>query len=256
MLSFVIGKVEGPWENFRPPIQGGVFHRRDISAVDSTSGTPESTELEDNLLESPPRSISPSSVSSLDDDSIIHDSEIRQRKKASSIASSMTSVEDGSPVFDPEVITRAKIAQDLIKYPAVDDATQRTIVFKYRELQKRIDAEGLYNCNYWAYGRECIRYSLLFTGCMLGLYFGWYKTAAFCLGAFWHQLVFSAHDAGHIGITHNYQVDSVIGIIIADFLGGLSIGWWKRNHNVRFSRIIMRLNANFHTGTSHRHERP
>jgi delta8-fatty-acid desaturase len=35
-----------------------------------------------------------------------------------------------------------------------------------------------------------------------------------------------------MGITHNFHVDTVIGIIIADFLGGLSLGWWKRNHNV------------------------
>lgn len=235
MLSFVIGKIEGPWENFRPPIQGGVFCRRDAaSAVESTSGTPEHTELEDNISDARTRSTSPSSVSSLDNDSIILDSEIRERKKASSITSSMTSIEDGSPIFDPEAITRTKIAEDLVKYPAVDDTTQKNIVIKYRELQKRIEAEGLYNCNYWAYARECVRYSLLFTGCMLGLHFGWYITAAICLGSFWHQLVFTAHDAGHIGITHNYQADSIIGIVIADFLGGLSIGWWKRNHNVSF----------------------
>jgi delta8-fatty-acid desaturase len=49
---------------------------------------------------------------------------------------------------------------------------------------------------------------------------------------FWHQLVFTAHDAGHMGITHDYVTDTIIGIIIADFLGGLSLGWWKRNHNV------------------------
>src|SRR6185436_15902053 len=51
-------------------------------------------------------------------------------------------------------------------------------------------------------------------------------------GAFWHQLAFTAHDAGHMGITHHFHVDSVIGIFIADFCGGLSLGWWKRSHNV------------------------
>jgi delta8-fatty-acid desaturase len=35
-----------------------------------------------------------------------------------------------------------------------------------------------------------------------------------------------------MGITHNYHVDSVLGMLIADYLGGLSLGWWKRNHNV------------------------
>ncbi|KAI9873962.1 MAG: Delta 8 Fatty Acid Desaturase, partial [Watsoniomyces obsoletus] len=36
-----------------------------------------------------------------------------------------------------------------------------------------------------------------------------------------------------MGITHNFHVDTCIGILIADFIGGLSIGWWKRNHNVQ-----------------------
>lgn len=35
-----------------------------------------------------------------------------------------------------------------------------------------------------------------------------------------------------MGITHNFHFDTVIGIIIADFVGGLSIGWWKRDHNI------------------------
>ena len=61
---------------------------------------------------------------------------------------------------------------------------------------------------------------------------GWWATSAFFLGCFWHQLVFTAHDAGHMGITHNFHVDTVIGMFIADYLGGLSLGWWKRSHNV------------------------
>lgn len=232
MQSFVIGKIEGPWENFKPPIQGGTFRK----LGDDSDETVDRTDSEIEQLASPAetsRSASPSSVSS-DDDDFLHDSGVRRRlHKASSSASSMTSVEDIAPIFDPEAITRCKVAQDLAVYPRVDDATQREIAIKYRELEKRIAQEGLYECNYWAYGRECIRYSLLVAGCILGLYTGWYKMAAVALGCFWHQLVFSAHDAGHIAITHNYQVDSCIGIFIADFLGGLSIGWWKRNHNVR-----------------------
>jgi delta8-fatty-acid desaturase len=35
-----------------------------------------------------------------------------------------------------------------------------------------------------------------------------------------------------MGITHDPKIDTTIGIIIADFIGGLSIGWWKKNHNV------------------------
>jgi delta8-fatty-acid desaturase len=44
--------------------------------------------------------------------------------------------------------------------------------------------------------------------------------------------MFTAHDAGHRGITHNFIVDTLIGIFIGDLCCGLSIGWWKSSHNV------------------------
>lgn len=44
--------------------------------------------------------------------------------------------------------------------------------------------------------------------------------------------MFTAHDAGHRGITQNFVHDTLIGIFIADFCCGLSIGWWKSSHNV------------------------
>ena len=132
-----------------------------------------------------------------------------------------------------DVLTRKEIKLDLAKYPAPDDlVVQDAIVEKYRQLNERIKAEGLYECNYWAYAIEGVRYTLFFALMLLFLNWKWYISSAFFLGVFWHQLVFTAHDAGHMGITHNFQVDTVIGIFIADFLGGLSLGWWKRNHNV------------------------
>jgi delta8-fatty-acid desaturase len=44
--------------------------------------------------------------------------------------------------------------------------------------------------------------------------------------------MFTAHDAGHRGITGNFVTDTLIGAFIADFCCGLSIGWWKSSHNV------------------------
>ncbi|CAJ0891910.1 17683_t:CDS:2 [Entrophospora sp. SA101] len=62
--------------------------------------------------------------------------------------------------------------------------------------------------------------------------YSYYILSAIFLGAFWHQLAFTAHDAGHSGITHNLVIDNLIGVFISSFCGGLSIGWWKRNHYV------------------------
>ena len=59
-----------------------------------------------------------------------------------------------------------------------------------------------------------------------------YLAAAVSLGGFWHQITFVAHDAGHTGLTGHWYQDRVLGIFIADFVGGISIGWWCDNHNV------------------------
>jgi len=33
-------------------------------------------------------------------------------------------------------------------------------------------------------------------------------------------------------VTHNWAIDRILAILIADWVGGLSIGWWVENHNV------------------------
>jgi sphingolipid 8-(E)-desaturase len=86
------------------------------------------------------------------------------------------------------------------------------------------------------YARESVRY-LLLAFCASYLFLNatksWhYYLSAVFLGAFWHQLTFTAHDAGHLAITHSYRIDSWIGIFIGNLLGGISIGWWKHHHNI------------------------
>lgn len=59
-----------------------------------------------------------------------------------------------------------------------------------------------------------------------------YCLAAVPLGLFWHQVTFVAHDAGHTGLTGDWTGDRIRGLMIANFIGGMSIGWWCDNHNV------------------------
>lgn len=229
MMRYRIGYVQSPWVNFLPPIQGGVFRTMAEIEQSKTDGA--------NLNSSAPPSPEPSPVFDVDSDT----KGPRQRSggntkgetRASSVSSN-SSVEpeemDGMSYLD--TVTLEHITLDLEKYPAVDKITQLNIMDKYRQLHQRVYDAGLYKCNYWAYAIECSRYLSLFAGCLICIHYEYYFLSAFLLGGMWHQLVFAAHDAGHMGITHKYQVDSIIGIIIADFIGGLSMGWWKRNHNV------------------------
>jgi delta8-fatty-acid desaturase len=127
---------------------------------------------------------------------------------------------------------QAEIDKGLAAYPSPDVETQRDVADRFKALHQRVHDEGYYRCNYWNYGKEMIRYTALFAGFLLCLRAEWYFTSAGFLGFFWQQIMFTAHDAGHRGITGKFVPDTLIGIFIADFCCGLSIGWWKSSHNV------------------------
>lgn len=114
---------------------------------------------------------------------------------------------------------------------SLDDQVQHSRA--YKQLHKRIVDAGLYETPYLSgYGPEIIRYSLLASLSAYAYYHNWLIISAVFLGLMWHQLVFTAHDLGHMGVTHNWTIDRLLGILIANFIGGLSIGWWVENHNV------------------------
>lgn len=239
MMRYRIGRISGTWTNFTPPIQGGQF-RAFIDVDDATCGGESGA---GQATESSPRPSSSRSRSRSREISGSDGPPPRRRKHGqeraaspgavSSSSSSQSSAGPGtSAMAYIDAITREKISLDAEKYPAVDAATQQEIAAKYRALHRRIADEGLYECSRTAYVYECCRYVGLFSLMLLLLRCGHYTLSAVCMGLTWHQLVFLAHDAGHMGVTHNYQVDTVIGIVVADFVGGLSLGWWKRSHNV------------------------
>ncbi|KAL3480179.1 fatty acid desaturase-domain-containing protein [Aspergillus californicus] len=212
-----IGRIQGRWNNFIPPIQGGRFRPLSDDTEAECDGNASLTSSCNSRDASPVFDTRPT---------------IRHRcgDSSSSSVTSVSSEDDGLAHLDS--VTRQKISMDLKTYPPIDHETQDDIVAKYRLLNERIKAEGLYQCNYGAYAYVALRCALLFACMLLALHWGWYALSGVFIGAFWQQLVFVVHDAGHMGITHRFHFDTCIGIFIADFVGGLSVGWWKRNHNV------------------------
>ncbi|ORY08393.1 delta-6-fatty acid desaturase [Basidiobolus meristosporus CBS 931.73] len=132
---------------------------------------------------------------------------------------------------------------DLVEEPlmsagrTVDLKAQQRISESYKRLDTKIRSLGLYETNYRCYAWEAIRCTIAFA-IMVGLILWGPKTywnyliAALANAFVWHQSAFCAHDAGHNEITQNMKYDSVIGILLGNYLGGLSIGWWKKSHNV------------------------
>ncbi|KAH0566388.1 hypothetical protein GP486_000210 [Trichoglossum hirsutum] len=204
MEAYQIGQVEGLWENFLPPIQGGHF-RAYIEDDEKLQHSDENFDLSSSQNSS--RSSTPSSDGSIPLIRRRGPGNATESPSSSSISSlSSSSAVERKAETIPSYIdawTKQEIDLDLSAYPPLDPVTQDEIVQKYRLLHDRIKAEGLYECHYASYLTEICRYALLFGLCLLFLRWGWYGTS-----------------------------DTVIGIIIADFWGGLSLGWWKRNHNV------------------------
>ncbi|KAH7175151.1 fatty acid desaturase [Fusarium flagelliforme] len=151
-----------------------------------------------------------------------------------------------SNLFDGDrsspTLTRRRVRTGLISSQLTSEGTHSTlpmdqnnldgIAASFHNLTTKLKCQGLYNCNYWAYFSEVARITTIFAIMVYFLHKGWYVTSSVFMGAFWHQLVFIAHDAGHKGITHNYHIDTLIGMTVGNHLGGLSMGWWKRSHNI------------------------
>ncbi|KOS16323.1 delta 8-sphingolipid desaturase [Malassezia pachydermatis] len=133
---------------------------------------------------------------------------------------------------------------DMLEPPpsSLDSVREARISAAFEQLHMRLKEAGMFELHAHNYGRECLRYGLFALGAYVFYQYGqahtgWAATMAFtassiCLGAFWHQLAFVAHDAGHTGITHIYWVDRLLGIIVASYVGGLSLNWWCDNHDV------------------------
>ncbi|KAK9370555.1 fatty acid desaturase-domain-containing protein [Lipomyces kononenkoae] len=224
--KYQIGRVEGVWKNFIPPIQGGKF-KKSKQIDEAVSLTDESA-----CGSSDDEGVYSTGASTPAELSFLRTKKTCERKEVdvNIYAPKLEDIPISQKLFAE--YERKLVERDLEIYPSLDYDTQLSITRKYRELEKRLVREGYFQCTYWGYGRECIRYIALAS---LSYYFlnkKWYFLSAFFLGLFWHQLTFTAHDAGHHAITHSFFWDNVIGIIVANYIGGLSLGWWKRNHNV------------------------
>lgn len=238
MDCFRIGKIDYPWVNFEPPVSGGKFRRyegdwniRKCTEKITTTICPEKPIPTGNECSR----LAKADVTGVD---VIMDtpflSDVQGKLDSYSLISSTLDKipKSCTQVEFMDLAEQLEIDSDASRYPSVDPDTQRKIIGKYRQLHQKVAEAGHYECRYVEYAKESFRYLSLFALFLTALHYQWYMTSAVFLGAFWHQIMFTAHDAGHLAITHNFFVDTLIGIFIADFCCGLSIGWWKSSHNV------------------------
>ncbi|KAH8831386.1 delta 8-sphingoloid desaturase protein [Flagelloscypha sp. PMI_526] len=103
--------------------------------------------------------------------------------------------------------------------------TQAKHAVAYRALHERLVDAGLYKTPYFTgYGPEVLRFIILGAASIYAYCQDWTNSSAFFLGLLWHQVVFTVHDLGHMGVTHEWAIDRLLGHLPSqDFVGGLSI---------------------------------
>lgn len=218
MENFVIGRIQGPWESFVPPIQGGVFRTKERQLAEA--------DMDEGVALTPPKfSSSQQAATSGTDKEVL---------TAVSAASDESQPKDYVTIRDNFIneYESELLKRDLEKFPSLDHPTQDKIVEEFRALHQLMKDLDLFRCTWWGYVREACRIGTLGFISYKFLTWGYFFWSAVALGLAWHQLTFIAHDSGHQELTHNYQIDNIIGIVVADFIGGISLGWWKNNHNV------------------------
>jgi fatty acid desaturase len=105
----------------------------------------------------------------------------------------------------------------------------------YRELRRKILAQGLFNASLSYYAFKVASNLLILS---LSIYlvrnynsFFIHFLAACILGLFWQQCGWLAHDFLHHQVFKNRVFGDIAGLVIGDLWQGFSVQWWKSKHN-------------------------
>ncbi|MFJ2828998.1 fatty acid desaturase family protein [Streptomyces sp. NPDC087263] len=105
----------------------------------------------------------------------------------------------------------------------------------FAELLKRVKAEGLLDLDPRYYiGRLTLNTALLVVGFAAFVALGdswWQLLTALWMGLCGGQSAFMWHDAGHKAMFRSKKAASAVGYFHANFVNGVSFGWWVNHHN-------------------------
>lgn len=199
MNKYRIGRVAGPWVNFTPPIRGGIY--RDSTEAAQYKPDDEDGDDAGSYWSSSRESLNSSTTSldSITNGDVGHSAMMTSRpnKGLDQYASSahegrhnpsnaqLNDHQRLSPKDYTSSAVQKAIDDDVRNNPSLDAETQRAITLKYQILHQRVHDEGFYDCHYIEYGKEIIRYILLFSLFFTFLRAEWYITSACFLGLFW-----------------------------------------------------------------------
>jgi fatty acid desaturase len=117
----------------------------------------------------------------------------------------------------------------------LDAVAPSPMVHAFSMLRSQLSEAGFFDMRPWVYVKRALVLGFIFA-CSIALsvrpsYFEC-VSGAVCMALVWQQLAFIGHDAGHASITGYRLFDLKLGVLFGNAVGGVSIGWWKRSHNV------------------------
>lgn len=105
----------------------------------------------------------------------------------------------------------------------------------YRQTHTNLKKAGLFRTELsiylWIFVAIAVMLTLCVSGVMWSSRFPVHLLCAFLLGCVWSQCGWIGHDTGHSPLLGKPFLDRCIGFLVGNCISGISISWWKRNHN-------------------------
>ncbi|WP_457030213.1 fatty acid desaturase family protein [Kitasatospora sp. P5_F3] len=105
----------------------------------------------------------------------------------------------------------------------------------FSELLKRVKAEGLLDFDPRYYVRRLVLNTAMILGGLVAFFelgdSWWQLLVAAWMGLCGAQSSFMWHDAGHKSMFRSKKAASIVGYFHANFVNGVSYGWWVNHHN-------------------------
>uniref|UniRef100_A0A0D6R4V0 Cytochrome b5 heme-binding domain-containing protein n=1 Tax=Araucaria cunninghamii TaxID=56994 RepID=A0A0D6R4V0_ARACU len=111
----------------------------------------------------------------------------------------------------------------------------------YRMLREELHRAGMFRGSLDMYYRIVLSIFAMLSLVVYGVAYSgsvWARMlSAVFLGLAWMQSSFIGHDSAHSGLLPNKKLEVAIQLLVGNMFTGISIGWWKRSHNVHHTSV-------------------
>jgi fatty acid desaturase/cytochrome b involved in lipid metabolism len=143
---------------------------------------------------------------------------------------------DAFEAFHPLNVIEGSWLKSYYKADIIDASPVPPVVQDFRKLRTELLAERVFETHPSAYWVEMARVSVLLSVAVGLVFFTqsfWlHMVSAVMLGLYFQQVAFIGHDLGHNSVTKARKHNWWIGLLMGNLVTGISIGWWKKSHNV------------------------